>query len=325
MHRLRTLIRGETSRKVALPPWLERLASVGIVSADSQIVRRQRFTNIVAYACAANAASHLLINSYYEPGALAAVHVYNALFAAAALLVPRLHRFGETVAASALASLVLVGTLFVIWMLGRDSQLQVYFTLAGILLFMFGVERMRQFLAWFAVAGLALLAALHLAPAHGVLLAGDSDLREVLAGHAMINAMIINGLVILYVLTALRRTEVELESQYARTAALIDTVFPPSVANRLIAGAETRIADRVENLTVLFADLVGFTRAAHELPPEQIIEYLDDFVRTFDDLCDAHRVEKIKTIGDCYMAVGGLNGACERDAAAVGRVWPLPC
>jgi adenylate cyclase len=71
---------------------------------------------------------------------------------------------------------------------------------------------------------------------------------------------------------------------------------------------------------VLFADLVGFTRAAHELPPEQIIEYLDDFVRTFDDLCDVHRVEKIKTIGDCYMAVGGLNGAYERDAAAVGRL-----
>jgi adenylate cyclase len=162
------------------------------------------------------------------------------------LLVPRLHRFGETVAASALASLVLVGTLFVIWMLGRDSQLQVYFTLAGILLFMFGVERMRQFLAWFAVAGLALLAALYLAPPHGMLLPGDSDLREVLAGHAMINAMIINGLVILYVLTALRRTEIELESQYARTSALIDTVFPPSVANRLIVGSETRIADRVE-------------------------------------------------------------------------------
>jgi adenylate cyclase len=216
--------------------------------------------------------------------------------------------------------LVLTGTLFVIWMLGRDSQLQVYFTLAGILLFMFGVENMRLFLAWFAVAVAALLASLNLAPAHGILLPGDSFLREVLASHAMINAIIINGLVIVYALSALRRTEIELQNQYARTADLVDTVFPPSIADRLISGTETRIADRVENLTVLFADLAGFTRAAHELPPDRIIEYLDDFVRTFDELCRLHGVEKIKTIGDCYMAVGGLNGAQEREAEAIGRL-----
>lgn len=320
MHRLHRLIRGEPASQIALPRWIERIASVGIVSTDPQVVRRQRFTNVVAFACAANAASHLVINFYYEPDALLPVHVYNAVFAAAVLLIPFLHRFGETLAASALASLILFGTLFVIWMLGRDSQLQVYFTLAGVLLFMFGVENMRLFLAWFSVACLALLAALNIAPAHGLLLSGDSALREVLAGHAMINAIIINGLVIVYALSALRRTEIELETQYARTAALVDMVFPPSVADRLISGTENRIADRVENLTVLFADLVGFTRAAHDLPPEQIIEYLDDFVRTFDELCRSHGVEKIKTIGDCYMAVGGLSGAQDREAAAVGRL-----
>lgn len=320
MHRLHRIIRGEPVAKFALPPWIERIASVGIVSADPQVVRRQRFTNIVAFACAANAASHLVINYYYEPDALLPVHVYNALFAVAALLISRFHRFGETSAASALALLILAGTLFVIWMLGRDSQLQVYFTLAGVLLFMFGVENMRIFLFWFFMAAIGLVAALNLAPAHGLLLPGDSLLREVLAGHAMINAIIINGLVIVYALSALRRTEIELENQYARTTALVDTVFPPSVADRLISGTETRIADRVENLTVLFADLVGFTRAAHELPPESVIEYLDDFVRTLDELCRLHGVEKIKTIGDCYMAVGGLNGAHEQEAAAVGRL-----
>jgi adenylate cyclase len=320
MHRLHRLVRGEPARKTVLPLWLDRIASFGIVSADPQVVRRQRFTNIVAYACAANAASHLAINYYYEPGALLPVHVYNGIFTVVALLIPRLHRFGETLAASALALLVLTGTLFVIWMLGRDSQLQVYFTLAGILLFMFGVENMRLFLAWFAVAVAALLASLNLAPAHGILLPGDSFLREVLASHAMINAIIINGLVIVYALSALRRTEIELQNQYARTADLVDTVFPPSIAARLISGTETRIADRVENLTVLFADLAGFTRAAHELPPDRIIEYLDDFVRTFDELCRLHGVEKIKTIGDCYMAVGGLNGAHEREAEAIGRL-----
>jgi adenylate cyclase len=317
---IRDLIRIERAREWSLPAWPERLASVGIVSSDPRIVRRQRFTNIVAFACAANALSHLVINGWYELHALWPVHIYNALFAAAALLMPLLHRFGDTVAASTLALLILIGTLFVIWMLGRDSQLQVYFTLAGVMLFMFGVEHLRLFFGWFAVAVAALLMSLQLAPPRGLLLPGDSVLREVLAGHAMINAIVINGLTILYALTTLNRTEAELARQYARSAALIDTILPPPIADRLISGSEQRIADRVENLSVLFADLVGFTRAAHALPPGMIVDYLDDFVRSFDELCAAHRVEKIKTIGDCYMAAGGLHGAAEREATAIGRL-----
>jgi adenylate cyclase len=317
---IRDLIRIERAREWIWPAWLERLASVGIVTADPRVVRRQRFTNVVAFACAANALSHLVINGWYEPQALWPVHVYNALFAAAALLVPLLHRFGDTVAASTLALLILVGTLFVIWMLGRDSQLQVYFTLAGVMLFMFGVEHLRLFLGWFAVAVAALLLSLQLAPPHGLLLPGDSVLREVLAGHAMINAIVINGLTILYALTTLNRTEAELERQYARSAALIETILPPPIAERLISGNEQRIADRVENLSVLFADLVGFTRAAHALPPGAVVDYLDDFVRSFDELCAAYQVEKIKTIGDCYMAAGGLHGAAEREAISIGRL-----
>jgi class 3 adenylate cyclase len=136
----------------------------------------------------------------------------------------------------------------------------------------------------------------------------------------MINAIIINGLTMFYALAVLRRTEIELEVQYSRSAALVDTMLPASVADRLISGNEQRIADRVENLSVLFADLVGFTRAAHRLPPEEVIDYLDDLVRTFDELCAKHGIEKIKTIGDCYMAVGGLNGAGGREAVALGRL-----
>jgi adenylate cyclase len=216
--------------------------------------------------------------------------------------------------------LILLGTLFAIWMLGRDSQLHVYFTLAGVLLFMFGVEHLRQFLAWFAVAFVGLLISLYMAPEHGLLLPHDAGLRQMLAAHAMINAIIINGLTMFYALAVLRRTEIELEGQYARSSALVDTMLPASVADRLISGSEQRIADRVESLSVLFADLVGFTRAAHTLPPEEVIDYLDDLVRTFDELCAKHGVEKIKTIGDCYMAVGGLNGASGREAVALGRL-----
>ena len=320
MQRLHQLLRGEPAERIALPAWFERVASVGIVSRDPQVVRRQRFTNIVAYAVSANAASHLVINGFYEPHELTPIHLYNAAFAVAALLIPKLHRFGENLGAAVLSLLILVGTLFAIWMLGRDSQLHVYFTLAGVLLFMFGVEHLRQFIAWFAVAFVGLLVSLYVAPEHGMLLPHDARLRQLLAAHAMINAIIINGLTMFYALASLRRTEIELENQYRRSSALVDTMLPTSVADRLISGSEQRIADHVENLSVLFADLVGFTRAAHNLPPEQVIDYLDDLVRLFDDLCSKFGVEKIKTIGDCYMAVGGLNGAAGSEARALGRL-----
>ena len=118
MKRLQELVRRGPAPGIAWPVWFQRLVSVGIVSTNPQVVRRQRFTNIVAFASAANALSHLVINWAYAPHELAIVHVYNAIFALLALLVPRLHRFGDNVAASALAFLILIGTLFVIWMLG---------------------------------------------------------------------------------------------------------------------------------------------------------------------------------------------------------------
>jgi adenylate cyclase len=71
---------------------------------------------------------------------------------------------------------------------------------------------------------------------------------------------------------------------------------------------------------VIFADLVGFTEAARGLPPEEIVDFLDRLVRSFDALCEQLGVEKIKTIGDSYMAASGFDGAASNGAVAVGRL-----
>jgi adenylate cyclase len=124
---------------------------------------------------------------------------------------------------------------------------------------------------------------------------------------------------VFYALTALHRAEAELENQYTRSEALVSTMMPSSVAERLKSGAEQRIADHIDNLSVLFADLVGFTTAAHELPPEEVVDYLDGLVRAFDTLSERYGVEKIKTIGDCYMAIAGRDGDAADGARALGR------
>jgi adenylate cyclase len=115
-----------------------------------------------------------------------------------------------------------------------------------------------------------------------------------------------------------RRAEVELEQQHERSEALIATVMPAPIAARL-KSSEARIADRIENLTVLFADLVGFTAAAQDLPPEEIVGFLDGLVRKFDALAEQHGVEKIKTMGDCYMVAAGFDGRAAESGVAIGR------
>jgi adenylate cyclase len=317
--RLHQLLQIERRKSLQLPAWVERLASIGIVTRDPKVARRQRFTNVAAYATAANAGSHLVINAFYDLDGLVPIHVYNALITIGALLVHRLHRFGDNAAAMALVSLIAVGNLFVVWMFGLQSMLQIYFTLAGAMLFMYGVENWRIFLVWFVAVTAIMLVALHFAPREGLIAVHDLRLRELLSIHAMINTIVLNAVVIFYALTALHRTEVELEKEFARAEALVGALLPTRIAGRLKAGA-AHVAERVEGVSVLFADLAGFTPAAHGLPPEQVVGYLDNLVSRLDALAELHRVEKIKTIGDSYMAAAGLDGASKAGAVAMGRV-----
>lgn len=82
-------------------------------------------------------------------------------------------------------------------------------------------------------------------------------------------------------------------------------VLPDSIANRLKAH-DPDIADRFESVTVLFADIVGFTPLSSGEDPQRIVSMLNSLFSDFDDLAARHGVEKIKTIGDSYMAASGL-------------------
>jgi adenylate cyclase len=310
---------GREPPKVWLPAWAQRLAMLGIESRDRHVVRRQRLTNIFAYASAFNALSQMLVAASQEFDRLVVSHLAFLAIAMALLSVPRLHRFGPYAGAHVLTftSLLAIGLATLIY--GRDAQIYVYFSLTGVLLLTFGIESWRHYGPWFAVALLALLACLELAPPDG-LLPVPPAMRRTFAVQAHLNTFAVMSLVIFFALSTLRRQEVELETQYERSAALMNTVFPAPIVERLTSGHEDRIADRIDGLSVLFADQVGFTTASRDLPPDRIIDWLDALVRRFDRLALEHGVEKIKTIGDCYMAVGGLRGDARQQAVALGRL-----
>lgn len=102
----------------------------------------------------------------------------------------------------------------------------------------------------------------------------------------------------------LRYTDLRRRKAEARSEELLTNAIPMSIAARLKHGDE-RIADAYPNTTVLFADLVGFTPWAQRTDPEQVVSFLDDLFSRFDELAAVSGVEKIKTIGDSYMAVAG--------------------
>ena len=99
------------------------------------------------------------------------------------------------------------------------------------------------------------------------------------------------------------RREVEVERD--KSEKLLLNVLPPSIAGRL-KDREATIADHHPEATVLFADIVDFTRLSQSMDADALVRLLNDLFTRFDALTDARGLEKIKTIGDCYMAVGGV-------------------
>ena len=86
-------------------------------------------------------------------------------------------------------------------------------------------------------------------------------------------------------------------------------ILPAPIAERLKTD-RTRIAERFERATVLFADIVNFTVLSTAIPPARLVEMLDDIFSGFDALAEKHGIEKIKTIGDAYMAAAGIPEPC---------------
>jgi class 3 adenylate cyclase len=111
----------------------------------------------------------------------------------------------------------------------------------------------------------------------------------------------------------------QIEEQRAAADRLLLNVLPRPIADRLKQG-ETAIVDSFAEVTVLFADIVGFTRLSLELPPPRVVRLLDEVFTAFDDLAARHGLEKIKTIGDAYMAVAGLPTPRPDHAPAAARM-----
>jgi adenylate cyclase len=204
---------------------------------------------------------------------------------------------------------------------GRGFDVQLFFMLHTMLPFLLFAPRHNvAMFALSALAGLDLVVVVALGeslPQLGPVIAADrlDLLRPILLGGLFATL----ATCAYYARRATLIAEEALDRAHQRSEELLLNILPPTIALRLKASGGT-IADGFADVTVLFADIVGFTKLSARLPPARIVAMLNDLFCRFDDLAGALGLEKIKTIGDCYMVAGGLPEPHADHAAAVAEM-----
>ncbi|MBO7420433.1 MAG: hypothetical protein J6U06_04875, partial [Spirochaetaceae bacterium] len=115
--------------------------------------------------------------------------------------------------------------------------------------------------------------------------------------------------------TVKERTK-ELEAEKNRSESLLLNILPKEIAKELTAHPDRTLAKEYPNVTVLFTDIVGFTKLSGEMSAEEVVTMLNKMFSMFDERAQREGIEKIKTIGDAYMAATGLEQERQNDGAA---------
>ena len=298
--------------------WLRRLASAAVDEGDSELLRIRK-TLLIFASGLMNLAAVVWLLIYWYMGLRLPTTVplgFQVLSALVLVIFLRTRNFAFFRAAQ--LSLFLFFPFIVQWSIGSfvsSSGIALLALLAPIgAMVCFSP---RESIPWFA----AFLAMTVLSGAFDYFLASGEDYgipMRTIAVFFVLNFTIISTIVWLllrYFVQQRDRYEEALAEQHRlvrvereRSDRLLHSILPNHIAERL-KREPGLIADGFADVSVLFADVVGFTRLAERLAPGQVVTFLDDVFSRFDNLAEKHRLDKIKTIGDAYMAAGGLAGA----------------
>ncbi len=301
--------------------WLGRLADAfnrvvqaGTDGFAAQTRRRLMVTNITGYLASLSSLNYAATYALHDFMALKWVVIVNLLSAAATASMPLLHRFGTAAGGIVLATTIFTTIFFFTYVLGRDSGIPLnYFGAAAASFVIFGLGRL-PLIILVVLSGLAFHLAAQLMFVTGSA-AGQIEpwfLTQTYIFSAS-SIMLIIAIVVWYSF----RMAAEAEERSER---LLRNVLPDSVAEQLKARPGEMIAEHYQQVSVLFADLAGFTPLARNMDASEIVGLLNAIFTRFDDAVERAGVEKIKTIGDAYMAVGGLPAPVPDHARRIARL-----
>jgi adenylate cyclase len=233
-------------------------------------------------------------------------------------IVPWLTRFGNLIAPLTFIGAAYVSVFASCWDVGTGSGSQFFFLVgACLVVLVLGIEHIVLAAMLAAIAAGLVIALEFLVPR-------DTGLEPAWAQSMMFVVTIVSAcvMVVVTVWFALRdtqRAEAVMESEYERSEALLANMLPTSIAERLKNSDRDVIADKYDEASVLFADIVGFTERAASTAPAELVRFLDRLYGGFDELVDKHGLEKIKVSGDSYMVVSGVPRARPDHAFALAE------
>ena len=290
------------------------LAELGTAGYPPDVRRRLLILNLFAYLVAATTAGYALQQIQLDFETYKPLVFINLALLVMALLVPAMHRLHEIAGGMLIVISEYIALLAFAAYLGRSAGIQLQYIIAAAAPFViFGLERLRLVTAVVTIGLVLHLVAWFQFPSETALIDADQEVLDSLYIQAAISTV---GLIAASVWYAFRLVE----RARAETDALLRNILPDSVADRLKARPGELVADSHDEVSVLFADISGFVALARSLGAAKVVNLLNEMVSEFDRLAAKHGVEKIKTIGDAYMAVAGLPEPADDHAVRLARM-----
>ncbi len=304
----------------ALKPF-GRYLNYGVSDPDKRSARGAALLNFVSLATVFSNTGFAVIFLLLGPVRYLPFIVALLAFSLVWLATPLLHRFGTLAAGTYLWATAAVGLSTYALIAGADAGLQ-YFLLAGpgILIMILGSGRLGLASMYFSVY-LVVFAVIELTfPRQTAIMPMPESLARFTFVLSVSMSAIINFIAAFYTFRRAEASEDALEAEHERSERLLLNLMPASIAARLKQRPGEIIADDLPAVTILFADIVGFTPRAAQLPADRLVSFLNRIFSEFDTLAEEHGLEKIKTIGDAYMVAGGLPEQKDGHALAVAEM-----
>ncbi len=294
--------------------FLRKLVRAGTHGYPPDTQRRLVVMNLIAYLIALTTFAYAVQNTFMDFDKFAPVIYLNLALFFTALSVPFSHRISDLAGGLIIMISECIALMWFTAYLGNQSGIHIQYFIASAATFVvFGVQR------WKLIVPMVIIAiALHIVawfsfPPEAALIKAPASVLDSIYVQAAITTGVLIAATVYYAFSLT-------EAAKAETDALLRNILPDSVVERLKENPGVAIADSHDDAAILFTDISGFVALARQLGAQRIVALLNEIVSEFDRLAEFHGVEKIKTIGDAYMAAAGIPDPVPNPTARLARM-----
>ena len=276
------------------------MSELGTEGYPADTKRGLKILNLIAYLIAITTLIYAIQHTFLDYEKYKPVIWINIGLVFTAIAVPFSHRISEIAGGLIIVISEFIALYAFTYYLGRSAGVHLqYFVGAAAPFVVFGLTRL-----WLTIPVVLAAVVLHLyswfqSPDDYARIHADPDVINSIYVQATITTFALIAASVCYAFTLTEAAKAQVDS-------LLRNILPDTIVERLKMKPDDSIADNFSNASIMFADITGFVALARKLGAQKTVTTLNDIVTVFDDLSAKHGVEKIKTIGDAYMAAAGV-------------------